>query len=218
MPNRNTIVVVGGDIYYAKPFVDFGRVTSDTSQIVERPEEIAFAIFTGGEDVDPSYYGEAIGGRTGCNPARDRREAAVFNLAKKRNVPMVGICRGSQFLCVMNGGRLAQHIAKHAIGGQHTIRTHDGRLIEVTSTHHQMQLPPPDATVIAVAEPRLSGTYLNGDDNEIDPRPEHEYEAVFYPTTRSLAIQWHPEYMDSGSDGFLYAVQLVREFILGQKE
>lgn len=218
MPNRNTIVVVGGDVYYARPFADFGSVISDTSQIAKRPGDIAFVLFTGGEDVDPAYYGEKVGGRTGCNPARDRREAATFNLAKEHGIPMVGICRGSQFLCVMNGGRLAQHISKHAIGGQHTIRTHDGRLIEVTSTHHQMQLPPAGATVIAVAEPRISGTYLNGDDEEIDPRPDHEYEAVFYPGTRSLAMQWHPEYMDSDSDGFLYAGQLVREFIIEQKE
>lgn len=212
-PDRSIILVVGGDNYYAKPFAGLGRVTGDSSVLRESPDDVAFLVFTGGEDVDPAYYGEPTGSRTYSSPARDRREVAVFAQAKELGIPMVGICRGSQFLCVMNGGKLAQDITGHAVGGTHAMQTHDGRIIQVTSTHHQMQLPPADARVLSYAHPRLSRHYLNGLDREIDPRPEYEYEGVLYPLTSSLGMQWHPEYMDEDSDGFKYARQLVEEFI-----
>ena len=51
-------------------------------------------LFTGGQDVDPALYGEALSPRCGvlC-PRRDALEAGLFRLAMAEGTPMLGICR-----------------------------------------------------------------------------------------------------------------------------
>lgn len=45
----------------------------------------------------------------------------LYNNAKRLQIPMVGICRGAQFLNVMAGGKMIQHVEGHAIHGTHEI-------------------------------------------------------------------------------------------------
>lgn len=213
-PAGKGLVPVIGPREYFNPFRGLGVPTADTSAIQASPDEVAFVLFTGGEDVWPKLYGEPIGEHTRCDPSRDRYEKDLFEAARAAGIPCVGICRGSQFLCVMNGGKLAQDITGHGIGGLHDMQTHDDRVIKVTSTHHQMQLPPQDAIVLSHSHQRLSRHYHNGWNAAVEPHPEYEYEGVYYPAGRSLGMQWHPEYMPEGSDGFQYARQLVVEYIL----
>ena len=134
-----------------------------------------------------------------------------FLEATKHHIPLAGICRGAQFLCAMSGGILAQHVTGH--GGNHTVRTAGG-IVEVTSTHHQMQIPPKDAVMLAWAEPRLSKFYEGENDEEL--HPDVEAEGVFYPDTQALAMQWHPEFMRPDSDGFQYSVSLIEKLIRAQ--
>lgn len=205
----SNVLVVGGMKHYYKPFEMFGAYCEKWSS----REKPLFAIFTGGEDVSPALYGEPVGMYTSYSEHRDKREKEIFEELLFEKVPMLGICRGSQFLCVMSGGKLAQHVKNHANGNQHDIKTDDDRIISVTSTHHQMQLPPNDAKVIAWAYPRLSQVYLNGDNKPIDDVP-YEYEAVYYPNTNALGCQWHPEFMQDTDEGFLYCQELVQKYLL----
>lgn len=196
-------------------FNEFGLKSVDSNLLKTRPQDILFVIFTGGEDVHPSLYNENVGKYTRCNWNRDEYESEMFDLAMKHNIPCVGICRGSQFLCVKSGGKLCQHIENHSVSRHHKIKTHDNQIIECNSFHHQMQLPPDDAVILATAEPRLSKVYLNGDDEFFVP--EHEYEAAYYPNTNSLGIQWHPEWLGYNHPGSIYTRKLVREFIVGER-
>jgi GMP synthase-like glutamine amidotransferase len=94
----------------------------------------------------------------------------------------------------------------------HNIKTDDDRIIRVTSTHHQMQLPPDneDADIIAWAETPLSDCYEGAPG--VNYEPEVEADCVFYHNTRALAMQYHPEFMDTDSEGFQYAGELVERF------
>lgn len=182
------------------PFLEWGLLETDTDRLRKDPASIRVVFFSGGSDVSPSLYGERPGSRTMVDAARDHEERELFLLARAATLPMIGICRGAQFLCVMAGGRLCQHLDGHGLGRD---RTHPLRAIdlkgdvcdlECSSTHHQMQLPPAGAEVLAWTEPRLArGNYLNGNDEPITPALE--YEAVYYTQTRSLGFQWHPEWM-----------------------
>jgi gamma-glutamyl-gamma-aminobutyrate hydrolase PuuD len=62
--------------------------------IVRSELEADLVVFTGGEDVTPSFYGDKKHSYTGNSPERDEREAQLFNRCVERNIPMVGICRG----------------------------------------------------------------------------------------------------------------------------
>lgn len=193
---------------YYEPFQPFGERTTDVELLDRSPEEVALVVFTGGHDVTPALYGEEANPKTGNSPQRDAHEKKIFERARELNKPIAGICRGSQFICAMSGGKLVQHITHH--GGLHNLLTDDGRRIQVTSTHHQMQLPPQEAEAIAWADPKRSTCYEGPPGVEYEPDKEHD--VVWYPHTNALGMQYHPEYMARKSEGFLFSQELVRRF------
>lgn len=199
-------------------FEEFGQPTTDDSILFRRPQDVALVIFTGGHDVWPELYGENAGRQTYFSKERDHYEGVRFEAALKAGIPMVGVCRGSQFLCVKSGGKLVQHVTNHA-GAMHTVTTNDGRTITVNSSHHQMQLPGKDAVPLAWAEPKLSRCYLNGDDDERDD-VDREYEVVYYPNIKAVGMQYHPEWIRGSRDGKAhpcveYAQEVVRTYLFG---
>ncbi len=68
-------------------------------------------IMTGGEDIDPSYYGEKPSEYLEeVNQARDKSDIMLLNAALERDIPVLAICRGMQLLNVATGGSLLQDI------------------------------------------------------------------------------------------------------------
>ncbi len=68
-------------------------------------------IFTGGGDLDPSYFGQAPAAMLGdVNPLRDEFEIKLARKALASGQATLGICRGCQILNVAAGGSLIQHI------------------------------------------------------------------------------------------------------------
>ena len=186
------VYVVGEQKNYANFLNDFEMVNDiSDAQVV---------IFTGGEDVDPKLYGAKKHPSTFCNPARDEYEVDMFKKIKPNQL-VVGICRGSQFLCVMNGGKLVQDIPGHALYGTHPI-TDGSMTYEITSTHHQMQYPfnldRDDYDILFYSH---RAAYYDGDG--IDPDAiSCDVEICLYHKKglpKCLAIQGHPEYMRKNS-------------------
>lgn len=197
---------------YHKPFREFGEVTNDCELLFKDPDKISLLVFTGGADISPCMYGAAASKLTSCLPRRDIFEGIVYQKARELNLPMAGICRGAQLLCVMAGGRMCQHVTGHTEGHDAEIR--DGRRMRVSSTHHQMMLPPKNAVPIAWAATRLSRAYIGAGDRHLSPIPEREWEIVYFPNIRAVGMQYHPETMSDASDGFRLASELVNKFLL----
>ena len=152
--------------------------------------------FTGGKDVDPSYYGETRHAATRSNPARDAAEAAIFN-EWMGIVPMAGICRGAQFLNVMGGGKLWQHVTGHALSGTHrALCVESGEMLDVTSTHHQMMIPGDMGTVLMTAA--VAGQKSNAVKTFLR-EGSPDVEAVYYPHSMSVCYQPHPEYVGASA-------------------
>jgi len=57
-----------------------------------------------------AYYGEIAAGTRNPNPKRDEMELELFRLARKRDLAVLGICRGLQLMNVACGGTLHQDI------------------------------------------------------------------------------------------------------------
>ncbi|HTS15012.1 MAG TPA: gamma-glutamyl-gamma-aminobutyrate hydrolase family protein, partial [Candidatus Sulfotelmatobacter sp.] len=70
-------------------------------------------LLTGGADVGPERYGEPVRDAVDVEPGRDTLEAEAFAAARARGVPILGVCRGLQYLNVLMGGRLVQHVDDH---------------------------------------------------------------------------------------------------------
>ncbi len=182
------IYVVGGDTYYANWIENY--------ELVDNLEDANIVLFTGGEDVDPSMYNREKHPLTRSNLGRDKAEQEIFDKIKPNQLAL-GICRGSQFLTVMNGGILVQDCAEHARFDTHLI-TNGEHNIDITSTHHQMMYPflmeEDDYDLLYWSCYRLSN-YYDGDGVGDVP---HEPEVVYYHVEgkpNSLAIQGHPEMM-----------------------
>lgn len=156
-------------------------------------------IFTGGADVLPVLYGEVTLPGTHCDIWRDMREIKVYQKIPFDR-PKIGICRGGQFLNIMNGGSMYQHVDNHAIAGVHSIcdiwmNDHE---LDVTSTHHQMMIPHRDGQVIAIAN---EANLLQNAENTWNRAPGNvdvepfgiDTEVVYYDTTSTLCFQPHPE-------------------------
>lgn len=162
--------------------------------------------FTGGADVSPPLYGEDMHPSTGASEERDRRCLALFNYAFEKGIPMAGICRGGQFLNVANGGSMFQHCDGHAIHGTHKATILDtGKVVDVTSTHHQIMRPNRKEAVILMVAEKL-GTYKlhrqlsDGKFSTVDRPDDDDIEAVYYEGSNSLCYQPHPEWCKPDSD------------------
>ena len=176
-------------------------------------------IFTGGEDVDPSLYGCKKHPRTYSNITRDLEEQAEFAKINPKQL-VVGICRGSQFLCVMNGGKLVQDVDNHAIRHTHSIlELNSNNVYEITSTHHQMQYPfDLDINEWTCLFAANRASYFEGD--KINPLP-YEPEIVLYHKPnfpKCLAIQGHPEYMRHESLIVIRLNEIIDSLLINNNE
>lgn len=94
-------------------------------------------LLSGGEDVEPSHYGETPQPELQkTNPTRDKCERQLLEWALKDHVPVLAICRGMQMLNVHLGGTLHQDLQK-AFGGK-TI--HVGNEREWKTLQHTMKI------------------------------------------------------------------------------
>lgn len=149
--------------------------------------------FTGGSDVTPSLYGETKHHTTWNDPNRDEYEQSIYKLAIALGLPCAGICRGGQFLNVMNGGKLYQDVDGHANGPHIATVIAPIMASMVTSTHHQMMRPTKDAIILMTARQSMRKEYMDGDLIMTD-RGGDDIESVYYPATNTLCFQPHPEF------------------------
>jgi len=195
---------------YKLPFEALGTCVSEDAGLWVGERDVDLVVFTGGADVDPALYGEHQHFTTYVDAKRDQYEVELFRHALSLGIPMLGICRGAQFLCVMAGGKLVQNMDGHQ--RDHKIRTRDDRWFMVSSVHHQMQLPPEDAEVLGWSDPKRASIYEGGIG---DITPDLEFEVVAYQSIRAVGLQYHPEIMDSSSDGFRYCQELAMLLLNG---
>lgn len=192
--HRPKVYIVGGGYEYIRLFYNLGCLGA------KNLDEAEVVVFTGGEDVNPELYGEGPLIKTHFNRLRDDKEKVIYHLALERGLPMVGICRGGQFLNVMNGGKMWQHVNNHTHNHLARIeippyqgKNNRRRTIEVTSTHHQMMIPAPDAFVLMTAsEATEKNSQAFAKVGKADDDPDTE--VVFYDETNCLCFQPHPEF------------------------
>lgn len=208
------VSIVGGGIQYEKMFIGRGYDVDVISKVGDVSVQSDLIVFTGGGDIDPELYDQVEHPLTAfTSRARDSNERAIYTKVVTLGIPVVGICRGAQLLCVLNGGKLIQHATGHALGGTHKMITWDGDEIEVTSTHHQIMQPATHAKVLAWAE-GLSDTYGGsaGAVATLDVKGM-EPEVVAWDMSDSIGFQYHPEYMHLESNAVEYFFELCEEMI-----
>lgn len=189
--------------YYAQYHYTFIK---NSSQSDFKKSDIV--ILPGGADISPKLYNSKNVACSYINDKLDKIQWALLKEAHKNNKFIIGICRGAQMITAYNGGKLIQDVSNHRRG--HKIIFNDGQICEVTSCHHQMcypfNLPKEDYVILAKSLVNLSDSYISdGLQN-----PLIEPEVIWYPKTRMLAIQGHPEWMKS-DDLFIEIINNIIE-------
>lgn len=165
--------------------------------VVETMEDADFVVFTGGEDINPALYGEAVHRSVYFNNRRDEAEIRAYEQAVTLKKPMLGICRGAQLLNVVVGGSLYQDVNHHS--GGHAILNDEGESFYTTSVHHQMMRTTDEAIIKAWATGQSTRRrYMGNGDQEVEEQGDHDDpEIVLYPKHRMLLVQGHPEFSAS---------------------
>lgn len=167
----------------------------DAERIVETCDGF---LFTGGQDVSPDLYGmNDATGTIVSSPERDHLESLLLSRALLADKPILGICRGLQFINAFMGGTLwqdlpSQHPSEiiHRQGKPYDVPTHQVTLsgdlqtllgkdiLEVNTLHHQaVKDLGSGLTPMAIA-------------------PDGIIEAAQMVGKRFVwAVQWHPEYL-----------------------
>jgi putative glutamine amidotransferase len=71
-------------------------------------------LISGGTDLAPSLYGQAATESRSVEPDRDELELRAYEVAHRRGLPILGICRGLQAMNVFSGGGLVQNLDGHS--------------------------------------------------------------------------------------------------------
>eukprot|EP00258_Populus_trichocarpa_P008864 XP_002314840.2 putative glutamine amidotransferase GAT1_2.1 [Populus trichocarpa] len=129
---KNKFVDFVGE-YHLDLIVSYGAVpvivprVSGVHMLLESFEPIHGVLLCEGEDIDPSHYDAELSGfspeeleeirkvhvsDTSIDREKDTIELRLAKLCLERNIPYLGICRGSQVLNVACGGTLYQDVEK----------------------------------------------------------------------------------------------------------
>ena len=206
------ILVLNG-YTYGKAVVGLGTLVDDKAHFLEHPEQYKLVLFTGGADVGPGLYGDTSPlGLCSDSPSRDIDEAGVFSVALANKIKMTGICRGSQFLNVMCGGRMMHHVTNHGTFQGHLMYTHKYKApIKVNTLHHQMSILGPKGKLIGWAE-GISDTFI-GRNDEPEEWTKPETEAIMYPEQLVCGVQYHPEMLAMETPGYKFFHDMIDDFL-----
>ena len=174
---------------------------ADSALAAELIRRVDAVVFSGGPDLDPSYYGETIWNETvKVDTLRDVSDLMLMRAALAAKKPIMAICRGEHLMNVVLGGSLYQDIptqvdtmVQHGGGAWHRIGVEKGSVLyelfgedslTVNSFHHQaVKKVAPGVRVTAYSPNGIVEAYEYGD--------------------RLIAFQFHPEGMARVDDTWL---------------
>lgn len=120
-------------------FVEVIRLTAENKHLLPNCDGV---VLSGGVDTHPSFYNnQRIDyplAPAKFNTARDNFELSVFEYTQKKNVPVLGVCRGMQLINIALGGDMIQDIEE--MGKSNHRRTESGDTIHEITINKETQL------------------------------------------------------------------------------
>lgn len=153
----------------------------DVFEIVDDTEEADIICFSGGSDLHPCTVGRTSWDTSEENNTKPIRDLYEWYLVNKYSgvKPLIGICRGFQFLSVLDGYTLVSDSPDHAGMSRHLVSAG----YNVPSCHHQfIAKPVPSQHIMEDARSHVTcPSFVEGG-----------IEAVYAPNSGWFGAQWHP--------------------------
>jgi putative glutamine amidotransferase len=170
--------------------------TERLSTIEQYCDMINGLFLVGGEDINPSLYGEALDPL--CKPLmprRDKFEYELINACYRRRIPIFGICRGMQMMNVAFGGTLYQDLSHMPRAANH------GQVGELDySTRHHVEIINGTRLHRILAVDRMEtntghhqGVKTLGKGLTVSARTADGVVEGIEGDGFTVAVQWHPE-------------------------
>ena len=179
-----------------RPFILPILEPSDADAMLEGLQGL---VLTGGEDVDPLYYGAVANPGLGdVHGTRDGFELALVRAARQRRLPTLVICRGLQVANVALGGTLVQDLPSERPGGV----VHDGvgerhdriHAVHVDSASQLSRALNETDLIVNSFHHQAIATLASGL-KAVAHAPDGVIEGIEWPAGDwwMLGVQWHPE-------------------------
>lgn len=179
-------------------------LTADEGVLAQLADTCDGFLFTGGQDVGPALYGGADPGLCAeQSPERDAMEQRLLALARSQDKPVLGICRGIQFLNAALGGTLWQDLPAQCPSSVN----HRQPAPYDQPIHTVQPLPGTPLAALLGTEPLAVNSCHHQAVRDLAPglapmaaAPDGIIEAVYEPGKRFVwAVQWHPEFSYKGN-------------------
>lgn len=165
---------------YVDYFVKLGLEVQPVSNFL--PEELLpngdVLILTGGGDLPAEYYHETR--PNGTQPHRDGTERWLTERFRKSGKPILGICRGMQYINALWGGKISR---LSGLAEERPIRM--DHPVEVAGEQWLVNQFHNDGILLEDLAPGLKPLAVDRENGVV--------EAFFSQEDRILALQWHPE-------------------------
>ena len=187
-----TSIERAGGLPWPLPFM------TDPALIPEIVDRLDGIVFSGGDDLDPSLYGQSWHPNAEpIDPDRQRFELALIAEVEKRRMPALGICLGCQLMNVHRGGSLNQFLPDTPRDG-----ALEHRKLGDDLRRHVVELVPGTRLAEAVGKGRIEVNTRHKQSiarpgrglRVIARAPDGVVEGIDDPTHPFfMAVQWHPE-------------------------
>ena len=163
-------------------------------------DDIAGFIIGGGNDIDPGIYGGDVSESRSIDPSRDAYELKVLEIAEKRGVPVMGICRGAQLINVQRGGTLVSDLRKVRVHTSNRGTLLPRKAVSITAGSLLASLIGGETTQVnslhnQAVERTGEGLVVSAVDRDDIAQAIESVEGPF-----RVGVQWHPEYMPQRRD------------------
>ncbi len=205
-----------GGLPYMLPYKVSGELVSDYL------DQCDGVLLAGGDDLDPALYGQEWHPEAQrIDPDRPRFEFALLAEIERRNMPVLGVCLGSQLMNVHRGGSMHQFLPDKL--GKDGF---DHRLNQDWNRRHPVTLHPDSKLARALGKTEISvntshkqavdrignglRAFAVSSDNIIEGTEDPIRK--FY-----IGVQWHPERQNSEPD-HLKLFQMLVEYASTYRE
>lgn len=155
-----------------------------SKDVVSYFEELSISgvILSGGNDINPELYGGKTEEGT-ISKKRDETEEKMLEIAIEKRLPVLGICRGMQFINVFFKGKLITKVKGE---------------IEHVATSHNTHILNEDLMKTLGKEIRVNSYHkhkveLSSELKAFAKSSDGIIEGLYHPSLPIVGLQWHPE-------------------------